>query len=218
VLDEPLPVIDVPAGLRAAQVSAESAVALIAELRARERSLRLFEALSAMRVAEAIAGLAVGDRPARAWRAVRDTLGPFDDGTRRHPQPATIPLWAARLHRSLTADGVRVVADQLPSIAASLETAAHHWARHGALLVPASELPFREERVEQILRGRVTRADELDLVPTITAIRAASAMCVYPRITNPLASVQLAATAHTIAARPTAPQPARRTCQQSRLR
>ena len=121
VLDRPLPVAGLPAGLRGSRVATESCVALVHELDHREDRncpLRLCEALAVMRVAEEAAQYVIDqasqaqpDRAAgpwqsapAAWQASREALKPFDDGTRRRPEDTAVVLWALRLHEGLKAE------------------------------------------------------------------------------------------------------------------
>jgi hypothetical protein len=132
-----------------------------------------------------------GTDAADGWQAVRVALRPFGDGSRRmHAHaPATVQA-AGRLHTVLSRDtpdpaawspplraAVAAAAQHLPALAAQLDRTVASWGRTGALLAYAADLPPREDRVTQHLRGHrpggLVRADALDLRPVATAVRAA---------------------------------------------
>lgn len=126
---------------------------------------------------------------ASGWRAVRQSLRPYDDGTRR-PQPHAPPGVdaALRLHRALDTPGSRAAqpdeplrgvvvaaAQHLPTLASQLlYRTVRHWADDGALLAYARDVPPREERVAAYLRGYQTgglvRVNAVDLEPVAGAL------------------------------------------------
>lgn len=135
------------------------------------------------------ASASAGIDAAGAWQAVRAALRPFGDGSRRmHAQaPATVQA-AGRLHTALSRDtpdpaawsaalraAVAAAVQHLPTLAIQLDRTVQTWGRTGGLLAYAVDLPAREDRVIQHLRGHrpggLVRADALDLRPVATAVR-----------------------------------------------
>lgn len=126
---------------------------------------------------------------ADAWRSIRAALQPFDDGSRRpHGYAPPAVLAAGRLHAALHGDaadptswsgplrGAAVAAAQhLPTLARHLDGVVRSWGRTGALLAYAVDLPPREDRVTEHLRGHrpdgLVRADVFDLRPVTNAVR-----------------------------------------------
>ena len=209
VLDRAVPVGGLPAGLRGSRVATESCLALVHELdhrEARNCPLRLCEVLVVMRVAEEAARYAIDssspvhpDRAAGpwrsapvAWRASREALKPFDDGTRRRPENTAVVLWAVRLHEGLKAEfrpdrvthslgergsdaatALQVIANHLPQLAEDLTRATRHWARSGSLTTRATAVRFRADRVDAWLRQDAVRADAEDLHAVARSLRSA---------------------------------------------
>lgn len=129
-----------------------------------------------------------GQAAADAWRAVRVVLRPFHDGSRhRHPHAPAAVQAAGRLHTTLSRDipepaawsqalrsAVAAGAQHLPTLAAHLDRIVRSSAETGALLAYAVDLPPREDRVSEHLRGHrrggLIRADALDLGPVTGAL------------------------------------------------
>ncbi|GAB4079063.1 hypothetical protein GCU67_13480 [Modestobacter muralis] len=133
-----------------------------------------------------------GPPAARAWRAVRTALRPYDDGSRR-PHPGAPPAVAAalRVHAALNRTGsesssrsdplravVAAAAQHLPTLATQLMyRTVRSWADTGALVAYARDVPPREERVAAYLRGYrpggLVRVDAVDLQPVAGALHGA---------------------------------------------
>ncbi|WP_375502684.1 hypothetical protein [uncultured Jatrophihabitans sp.] len=130
---------------------------------------------------------------AKAWRAVRVELRPFNDGTRR-PQDYMPPVVqvAERVHAMTTigfhASGlpgrqqaeIAAAAQHLPTLAINLSRTVQQWADGGMLLASDRDLPPREDRADMHLHRyrqggivrmtHLVRADGADLAETIAAL------------------------------------------------
>ncbi|GHE06912.1 hypothetical protein [Klenkia taihuensis] len=135
------------------------------------------------------APLGTGHLAAPGWRAVREALRPYDDGSRR-PQPYAPPpvIAAVRLQQSLTSappevllgdQAVRGVvaaaAQHMPTLAVQLlYRTVRTWADDGSLVAFARDLPPREDRLAPYLRGYqpagLVRANAADLQPVVGAL------------------------------------------------
>ncbi|SDG20067.1 hypothetical protein [Klenkia brasiliensis] len=124
-----------------------------------------------------------------AWRAVREALRPYDDGSRRpHPQAPPAVAAAIRLNDSLTSapaqtmlgdpavrGAVAAAAQHMPTLAVQLlYRTVRSWADDGSLVAFARDLPPREERMAPYLRGYqpggLVRANAADLQPVVGAL------------------------------------------------
>ncbi|RBY91262.1 hypothetical protein [Blastococcus sp. TF02A-30] len=126
---------------------------------------------------------------ADAWRAVRASLRPYDDGSRHFHQHAPPGVTAAgRLHAALrsaepdpatwTASlraSVTSAAQHLPALATQLlYRTVRSWADTGSLIAYARDVPPRDERVAAYLRGYqpggLVRVNATDLQPVAGAL------------------------------------------------
>lgn len=197
ILDTPLPAHRTtgdPVGHDAASQVIDATATLLQATRHRSPPLSISAVAAATIAAESLAATAhrlrldstgAGDAAtaARAWAAVRVTLRPLHDGSRGpQPEASTLLDAAARLNQQLrliaadpddvtatTRAAVGAAAQQLPAIAANLQTAASAWAASGRVLAFARDLPPREDRITQHLAGYrlagMITADEVDLAP-----------------------------------------------------
>jgi len=125
------------------------------------------------------------------WRAVQNTCGPFDDGTKNKPPDSSAVLTNARLVTTSLAgmmprdstpvsnapalteadqNHLTVMANQLPKLADTMEWAADRWARTRRLVAPERSLASFERRntiatpgVTRIVRIAPSDLDELRL-------------------------------------------------------
>ncbi|HEX8093493.1 hypothetical protein [Jatrophihabitans sp.] len=134
---------------------------------------------------------ALTDAAADAWRQVRVTLRPINDGSRqRHDTRPAVVAAAIRLHDSVVTgrpdpssdnlgqlSGLHSAIQLLPAIAEQLRQQVHQWPATGQLRAYAADLPSREERVTQQLAGHrpegLIHVDPGDLTPVLHALHTA---------------------------------------------
>lgn len=199
ILDRPLPGRPLPPGSAAADVVPDAVARVLRATSDRVQPPTIAEVLAYTLAAETLSAAAqrlvtsaptrTGHLAAPAWRAVRDALRPYDDGSRRqHPHAPPAVVAALRLHTALAelakdgADGeaaavrtVAAAAQHLPTLASQLlYGTVRSWADDGRLIAYARDLPPGDERIAAYLRGYspagLVRATVDDLQPVVGAL------------------------------------------------
>lgn len=203
-LDRPIPNPGTAAGDDLPAVIRESTARLMNSSEQRDARLTVAQVLAAATASEALARAAEAisvSGPAQrghagagdSWRAVRATLRPFDDGSRRpHRSLDTGTAAALRLHAALqraadpaaawgtpVADAVAASVQLLPVYARQLEQHVNQWTFEGGVVAHACDLPYRDGRARAHLAG-YSRAgllrivDPRDLRPVTEALHRAA--------------------------------------------
>lgn len=193
VLDTPIPT-GPPAAepaTRAPGAQLNEAMALLVHTTGRGHApLTIAEAFAISLTAQTVAHAAAQTLPnpathagaAACWAAVRESLRPFHDGSRRphrhRPAHITAALTIYRIvHDPAAEDLTAELADLAQHLPALADNLARTVTADRPIVALARDLPFREERLDSVLAGNrpggVIRADARDLLPAATALRAA---------------------------------------------
>jgi len=145
-------------------------------------------ALAAARIAERDTDTAGRHAPA-AWQAVQAAWIRFEDGSRRLTATPSSSVEAAMrladtVGRVVAADQLDprttavlgAAAEQLPRLARQLTVATGQWVRHRSLDANANDLVRRDDLVPAMLTSAVVPANEVDLIPAVTAMRVAECL------------------------------------------
>ena len=199
VLDRPFPGTSVPAGSAVADVVPDAVARLLRSTADLVERPTVAQVLAYTLAAETLSAAAQrldtktsfdpAHLAAPAWRAVREALRPYDDGSRRqHPHAPPTVTAALALHTALAAPAssgdapdpgaARVIAagaQHLPALASQLlYRTVRSWADDASLVAYARDLPPRDERVAAYLRGYhpagLVRARIDDLQPVVGAL------------------------------------------------